>query len=160
MKLMSLFLAVFVISACQSMYSDDPSSLAFDIPDGSTLTLKKSIKIPEYQTHVTIQSGKVVSKKDTVDYVINCNLELKKFGPRTINPEVFTISHTEDSQERISNSSLLRFDTEVHLVSSLGTDVIMLACQRVGLFTESHFTVSEMEEALGGYFSFSYTKIE
>ena len=73
---------------------------------------------------------------------------------------MFIISRTEDGQERISNSSLLRFDTEVYLVSSRGTDVIMLACQRVGLFTESHFTVSEMEEALGDYFSFSYIKTE
>ena len=73
-----------LLSSCQSMQSDDPSSLSFKIPDGSTLSLNNDMDIADGKTHALLQAGKVTSERDRDDYKLNCRFDVKKFGPRTI----------------------------------------------------------------------------
>ena len=157
MKILALILFIAVITSCASMHSDDPNSLFFDIPKGSTLALNEKITIPHNETHSTFQFGKVIVDKDKKDYDINCRLDFKKFGPRTIEPENFTVSRTEDGTNWISYSAILRFYTEIYLSSDKDTDVIKMVCQQYGDANDRNFTVAEMQEALGDIVTFNYS---
>lgn len=160
MKFLPLFFTVIVISSCQALHSDDPSSLAFNIPKGSTLTLNKELQVSNKDTHAMVQAGKQISENERNQYDINCLLELKEFGPRTIKPEVFIIRRTEDGQEWVSQPAIKRFYTEVYIDSAQGTDVIKLVCQEWGDAIDRNFTVTEMQQALGDYFSFTFARKE
>jgi hypothetical protein len=149
-----LFTAVLV--ACSSMQSNDPDSLFFDIPDGSTMSLNKKLTIPDSDTHAVIQHGEQIKDKDKNEYAINCRLDVKKFGPRTLEPEDFNITRTEDGTNWISYPSILRFYTEVYLSSNKGTDIIKMVCQEYGDQTDRNFTVAEMQKALGDVITFKF----
>ena len=156
MKKPILILALLTITSCQSMHSSDPDSLGFSIPKGSTLSLNKKLTIPHNDTHAVIQYGKETTDKKRHDYDVNCRLDVRKFGLRSIEPENFKVSRTEDGQNWISQPSILRFYTEIYLTSAKGTDVIKMVCQEYGDQTDYHFTVKEIETALGDYFSFDF----
>ena len=160
MKKSILLLAALTASSCASMYSNDPDSLGFSIPDGSTLSLNKKLTISHRDTHAVVQQGKETTDRDKNDYAINCRLDLKEFGPRTIEPEEFKITRTEDGQNWISQPSILRFFTEIYLSSDKGTDIIKMVCQEYGDQTDRNFTVAEMQAALGDYFTFTFTTEE
>lgn len=156
MKFLLLLMVVLTCSACQSLQSNDPSSLFFNIPDGSTLTLNKSLKIPKGDTHALIQAGRELAENDKDEYEINCRFDVRTFGPRTIEPETFTIRRTEDGSEWFSYPTILRFYTIMYLDSTKGTDAIKVECQQWGDAIDNNFTVSEMAEALGEYFTFNF----
>ncbi|MFV9615603.1 MAG: hypothetical protein ACNYZG_06580 [Gammaproteobacteria bacterium] len=158
MKASTLFFTVFILSSCQSMNSNDPDSLSFSIPEGSTLSLNKKLTVPQSDTHAVIQYGKETTDNDRHDYDVNCRLDVREFGLRTIEPEDFKVSRTEDGQNWISQPSILRFYTEIYLTSAKGTDVIKMVCQEYGDQIDYHFTVKEIEAALGDYFSFTFAK--
>jgi len=156
MKIVILTLTLLAITSCQSMSSSDPNSLGFNIPKGSTLSLNKKLTIPNNDTHAVIQYGKETTDNDRHDYDVNCRFDVKEFGPRTIEPEDFKVTRTEDGQNWISQPSILRFYTEIYLSSDKDTDVIKIVCQEYGDQTDYHFTVKEIEETLGEYFSFTF----
>jgi hypothetical protein len=160
MKLILLTLAAFLISSCQSMHSNDPNSLFFSIPEGSTLSLDKEMTISSSNTHGTIQAGKLINDDAREFYDINCRLDFKKFGPRTIEPEEFSITRTEDGQNWISQPSILRFYTEVYLASDKDTDIIKMVCQIYGDANDRNFTVAEMQTALGDFINIKYTSVK
>ncbi len=156
MKFFTFTFFIFVATSCASMHSDDPNSLFFDIPKGSTFLLNKKIIIPHNETHSTIQFGNEIANDDRKFYDINCRLDFKKFGPRTIEPESFTVTRTEDGSNWVSYSNILRFYTEIYLSSKKGTDVIKMVCQQYGSGSDRNFTVAEMQEALGDIITFNY----
>lgn len=158
MKKSILLLVALVTSSCASLYSNDPNSLTFDIPKDSTLSLNKKLSISASDTHAVIQHGKETTDRDKNDYAINCRLDVKKFGPRTIEPEDFTVTRTEDGQNWISQPSIMRFYTEIYLSSDKGTDIIKMVCQEYGDQTDRNFTVAEMQTALGDYVSFTFAE--
>jgi len=160
MRLEILFVAVFTLCSCQSLQSDDPSSIFFSIPEGSTLTLNKSLAIADGETHALIQAGKVTTTSAVNKYDVNCRFELKKFGPRTIEPQAFKIRRIEDGQEWVSQPIIRRFYTEIFLDSENGTDVIKLSCEDWGDGTDKNFSVAEMQHSLGDYFTFQFLKID
>ncbi len=138
------------------MHSTDPDSMFFNIPKGSTLSLNKALSISKADTHGVIQNGVQVNDDNKKDYDINCRLDFKKFGPRTIEPEKFTVTRTEDGSNWVSRPSILRFYTEVHLSSSKGTDIIEMVCQVYADQIDRNFTVAEMQTALGDFITFTY----
>ncbi len=158
MKKPILFLALLTLTSCQSMHTNDPDSLYFSIPTGSTLSLNKQLAIPHNETHAVIQYGKETTDNGRHDYDVNCRLNFKKFGARSIEPEDFKVTRTEDGTNWVSHPSILRFYTEIYLSSDKNTDVIKMVCQEYGDQTDYHFTVKEIEETLGDYFSFSFTE--
>jgi hypothetical protein len=156
MNKLMLLMTTLTLSACASLHSTDPDSLGFSIPKGSTLSLNKKLTIPHNDTHAVVQYGKETTDSDRHDYDVNCRLDVREFGLRTIEPENFTVTRTEDGQNWISQPSILRFYTEIYLTSAEGTDVIKMVCQEYGDQTDYHFTVKEIEVALGDYFSFTF----
>jgi hypothetical protein len=156
MKKFPLLLSTLLLTACNTTPSNDPASLSFDIPSGSTLRLNKKLDIQAEYTHALIQAGKQMAENDINEYEINCRFDVNSFGPRTINPETFTIRRTEDDSEWFSYMFIMRFYTIMYLDSDKGTDVIKVECQRWGDGIDNNFTVSEMADALGDYFSFDF----
>ncbi len=161
MKLAVITVAAPVLIACQTTPSNDPASLDFKIPRGSSLTLNEPLEIPPGKTHAKLQFGDVVNDRDLDDYALNCRFDVKKFGPRTIQPEAFTVRRTEDGQEWVSeNAGIIRFYSDVYLESAKDTDVVKLTCQNQGSEVDRNFTVTEMESALGDYFTFTLPDTE
>lgn len=156
MRLTILPIVILLLASCQSLHSSDPDSMFFSIPKGSILSLNKKLTISSSNTHAVVQGGKEIADKDRKDYAINCRLDFKEFGPRTIEPEDFKITRTEDGKNWISQPSILRFYTEIYLTSDKGTDIIKMVCQEYGGTIDRNFTVAEMQNALGDYFSFSF----
>jgi len=156
-NLKTLLLAVLLLSSCQTTQSDDPTSLSFKIPKGSTVSLNKDLDIPDSKTHATLQNGNITTDREKDDYRLNCRFDVKKFGPHTVKPEIFKIRRSESGQDWISQAAgLLRNYTDVFLDSDKGTDVIKLSCQEQGYKMDRTFTISEMETALGEYFTFTF----
>ena len=149
MRLTILPVFILLLTSCQSLHSNDPDSMFFSIPKGSILSLNKKLTIPSSDTHAVVQGGKEIADKDRKDYAINCRLDFKEFGPRTIEPEDFKITRTEDGKNWISQPSILRFYTEIYLTSDKGTDIIKMVCQEYGGTIDRNFTVAEMQQALG-----------
>ncbi|VAW57547.1 hypothetical protein MNBD_GAMMA07-1475 [hydrothermal vent metagenome] len=147
-----------MLSACQTMPSNDSRSLSFEVPKGAVFSLNQKMNIPQLYSHGVVQMGKEIADDDIDDYNINCRLDFKKLGPRIIEPEEFTVTRTEDGTDWVSNSGILRFYTEVYLSSNQGTDVIKLTCQEYGDQLDSHFTVAQMQKALGDFMSFRFVK--
>jgi hypothetical protein len=160
MILILLPFIVFALSSCQSVRSDDPTSIFFSIPAGSTLTLNNDLAIADGDTHALIQHGKVTTSAAVNKYDVWCSFDLKNFGPRTIKPETFKIRRTEDGQEWVSQPAIKRFYTEVYLDSEKGTDVIKLVCQDWGDGIDKNFPVADMQKALGDYFTFTFSKAQ
>ena len=157
MKKLSIFLPILILVACSTIQSNDPASLSFDIPIGSTLTLNQPLLIPEQSTHAMMQGGKVLQGNPN-EYAINCRFDVKDFGPRTIQPETFTIRRTEDGSEWFSYPIIMRYYTIMYLDSGKGTDVISMECQVWGDGFDNHFTVADMMQALGDIFSFHFAE--
>ena len=158
MKKLMLLIISLILSACASHQSTDPDSLSFSIPKGSTLSLNKKLTIPHNDTHAVVQYGKETTDNDRHDYDVNCRLDFKELGTRTIEPEDFKVARTEDGTNWISQPSILRFYTVIYLSSGKGTDVIKMVCQEYGDQTDYHFTVKEIETTLGDYFSFTFAE--
>jgi len=158
MKLTFIAITTFFLTACMPFKSDDPNSLAFDIPPGSTLSLNKKLDIDSGNTHVVIQNAKVVREKDKNLYRVSCRFEMKAFGPRTIEPDTFNILRTEDGQEQASGPTILRYSTEIYLYSDHNADIIKLDCSTWGDRLDGSFPVSEIQKTLGDYFSFSFAQ--
>lgn len=160
MYLKAMPIVLLMLASCQMTQTQDPSSLTFRMPEGSTLTLNKELSIPAGNTHALLQSGELITVRERNQYDIHCRFETRTFGPRTIEPEVFRIRRTEDGQRRISDAGIWLFFSEIYLDSDKGTDVIMLRCQTWGSRMDRNFTVTEMEPTLGDYFTFSFPSTE
>jgi len=156
MKKIILLCITGTLSACSAMQSNDPDSMYFHIPEGSTLSLNKKLTIPANDTHAVVQRGKEITDKDKNEYVINCRVDVREFGVRSLEPEDFKITRTEDGTNWISYPSILRFYTEVYLRSDKGTDIIKMVCQEYGDQTNRNFTVAEMQQALGDVLTFKF----
>lgn len=158
MKTLIVLPAILFLSACQSIPSTDPTSIRFDIPEGSTLTLNKDLPIENNNTHAVIQNGLIVEEKSKNLYYLSCRLELKAFGPRTIKPDTFQISHVEDNIEPDVTAYTYRYYTEVFLRSDHNSDIIMLECSVWGDPIDGSFPVADMQKTLGDYFTFNFAK--
>ena len=158
MKTFLFILSALLLISCQPLCSNDPASITFDIPAGSTLTLNKDLPIESGNTHAVIQHGKITSDKAKDLYSLSCRLEMKAFGPRTVKPDIFNIKRTEDGQEEASGPYIIRYYTEVYLFSEHNSDIIKLVCSVWGDRADGSFPVAEMQKALGDYFSFRFVK--
>lgn len=156
MKNTMLIVASLLLSACQTMQSDDPSLLSFRVPAGSSLALNKAIEIPAGQTHAFIESGRLINESQRNQYHLGCRLDFKAFGPRTVAPEVFSIRRTEHREGWESRPNFYFYATEIYLDSAIGTDVINMECDTWAVPPSSNFSYAEMQQTLGDYLSFQY----
>lgn len=156
-----LFIVALIgLSACQTNPSTDPNELTFSVPIGSSLILNETLQIEHLYTHALLQNGKQISQKENDDYQINCSLEFKKFGPSSIEPQIFNVTKRFDSQDLVSTSNIYRYSTELFLSSKQGTDIIKLVCQQYGDGADRNFTVAEMQAALEPIMSIEFLDIK
>jgi hypothetical protein len=151
-----LLLVSLALSACQTTQSDDPSSLSFRVPAGSTRALNKVIEIPDGLTHAFIQSGQLITESKRDQYDLGCRLNFKEFGPRTIAPEVFNIRRTEDREGWESRPNFYFYATEVFLDSDKNTDVIKLECDIWAMPPSTNFSYADIQRTLGDYLTFKF----
>ena len=149
-----------LLSACQSMQSDDPSLLSFKIPPGSTLALNKNIEITEGNTHAQFQHGKLTTEKRRSQYDLGCRLDFREFGPRTVTPEIFNIERTEHNEGWISRPNIYFYSTEIYLSSDNDTDIIKLVCGNWATWPATNFSIADITHTLGDYFSFFFNPPE
>ena len=138
------------------MQSEDPSLLSFRVPDGSTLSLNKAIDIPAGQTHTFIQAGELTTESGRNQYHLSCRLNFREFGPRTIEPEVFTIRRTEHGEGWVSSPNIYFYTSEIFLDSGTGTDVIKMECGRWAVPPAWNFSFADMQQTLGDYLTFNF----
>lgn len=156
MKQATLLLLSLFLYACQSMQSSDPSSLSFSIPPGSTLSLKKNLAITEGNTHAQLQNGKLTTENQRNQYTLACRIEFREFGPRTITPETFDIRRTENNEGWVSRPNIYFYTTEIYLDSDKGTDIIKMVCGNWATYPSNNFSIADIKQTLGDYFSFSF----
>ena len=156
----ALLLAPLLLSACQSMQSNDPSSLFFSIPPDSTLSLNKNLEITEGNTHVLIQHGKPTTENQRNQYDLGCRVSFREFGPRTVTPELFNIQRTEHNEGWVSRPNIYFYSTEIYLSSGKGTDIIKMECGNWASWPSNNFSIADIEQTLGDYFSFSFNPQE
>ena len=156
MKYAPLLLVSLLLSACTSMQSKDPSLLSFRVPDGSTLALNRAVTIPAEQTHSLIQSGQLTTGSDRNQYHLSCRLNFREFGPRTIEPEVFTIRRTEHREGWESRPNIYFYTSEIFLNSAKGTDIINMVCGRWAAPPSFNFSFADMQQTLGDFVTFQF----
>lgn len=130
--------------------------LSFRVPGGSTLSLNEPIEIPAGRTHAFIQSGQLTTESARNQYYLGCRLNFREFGPRTIEPEVFTIRRDEHSEGWESRPNFYFYRSEIFLDSEKGTDVIKLECDRWAVPPSSNFSFADMQQTLGDYLTFNF----
>lgn len=160
MRNTALLLSALMLPACQYMQSDDPSLLSFRVPEGSTLALNKEVNIPAGQTHVMFQSGRVTTASDRNLYHVSCRLNFRKFGPRTIQPEVFNIRRTEEREGWESRPNFYFYTTEIYLDTKKGTDILKMECSTWAMPPSFNFSYADIQQTLGDYFSFNFPQTD
>ena len=150
-----LLVCAFLLSGCQTAGSTDPASIAFRIPTGSKLVLHKELTIPEGRSHIMLQHGQVANAANEWD--VNCRFEVRDLGPRAIHPDSFLITRYSSQRAWVNQPTLMRFYKEFHLQSETQPDIMPMVCQDwADPMMGRPVTVQEVEEALGGYFSFEF----
>lgn len=142
------------------MQSDDPSLLSFRIPEGSKLALEQAIEIPDGQTHIMIQSGKLITESRRNQYELSCRVNFRQFGPRTVEPEVFSIRRTEHGEGWESRPNFYFYTTEIFLDSDKGTDIIKMECTTWAVPPSTNFSIADIGTTLGDYFTFKFSSPE
>lgn len=144
---------MFVLTGCQAMVGLDFDSSAYRMPTGSQLRLNRQIEIPSGSAHVKLQHGKLVSGVD--EYAVNCEFRVRDLGPRTVQPDRFTVTRSGDSREWAIEPYTLRFSKTVALEPAQQAGPIYLICQ---VWSDAYrgysISLNEMQEAWGDYFSF------
>lgn len=168
------------VTACQSWYQGDEESTFFVPPVGSTLTLNRAVTIPEDETSVYLQNGKIMSFRDIDKYYPHCKFELwtRPSTPQNVQAGGFVIKRAVQditvgarSPGRTmlaavgigivigqggdgDGSPMQTFATHLYLQSPQQPDVYRMTCQQWAyLSTGEHVTVNEIRHALGEIFT-------
>lgn len=150
-------LAVPLLAGCEAMLAQkyDIDSQFYKIPDGSKLILNQPLNIPAGMAHVVIQPGR--SGAGANRYAVNCQLEVRQLGPVKVEPDTFDITRAENSQEWVSQPSIMRFYRILHLQSAAQPGVLQLMCQDwEGPLLGKNITIPEMRAALGNVITLEF----
>jgi len=151
MRKTCLLICSFLLLSCQT--SPEPDYIS----RGDVISLNKSLAIPKLRSHITIQYGEIADEADLNVYEHNSIIENRELGPKTIQPESYTVSKVTYNEEWYSDAgAIIRYFTEIYLNSdnSQQQDLI-LSCQILGNTMEHHsFTADEIKQVTGGYFNF------
>jgi len=162
-------LAGLLLGACQSSPVDPETSLTYNIPSGSTVTLHARISIPAGSATIYIQGGEVKPFRDIRRYHAHCSLEVKTLhdSVQVIKPDVFTIHrsyfneysaapatpflHTRRiAQDDSDGGMLIQMQRVMYLRSTQQPDVFRLTCLQWAYTPDyEHLSVAEVRQALG-----------
>lgn len=144
----ALLIAALVLAGIGLTYSDDTPHLEA----GDRIELIRALDIPELESHVTIQQGQLIPKRDMRPYQSSCVIETRDLGPFTIEPQVFTIRSVEYLEEMESDTAaVVRYYNEIRL-SGTQLDLLM-SCQILDDTMQYHsFSIDEIRRITAGYF--------
>jgi hypothetical protein len=155
MKALFMMVTGLLLAGCQSMASDDPGSIWFRMPPGTELVLNHALTIPAQRAHIMLQHGKVTSTASEFD--VACRFEIKDLGPRTIQPESFHITGFSGQEEWVNHPHTRRYYKTIRLQSSRQAGIMPMVCEYYDYPIRGRpVTLSQIQEALGDYFSFRF----
>jgi hypothetical protein len=144
-----------MLAGCQSMATDDHSSIWFRMPPDSELVLNRAITIPEQRAHVMLQHGTVARAASESE--VACRFEVLDLGPRTISPDIFLITDYSSQQEWVNYPHTKRFYKTIRLKSKHQSGIMPMVCEYYDWpLSGRPVTLVQIEEALGDYFSFRF----
>jgi hypothetical protein len=142
-----------MLAGCQSMATDDRSSIWFRMPSGSELVLNRALTIPAQRAHIMLQHGMVVAAAS--EFEVACRFEVRDLGPRTIQPDTFLITGYSSQQEWENYPHTKRFYKTIRLESRQQSGIMPMVCEYYDWpLSGRPVTQARIEEALGDYFSF------
>ena len=168
-RLLAVLLGGLLLGACQSGPVNKETSLTYNIPAGSTVTLHAPISIPAGSATIYIQGGEVKPFRDIRRYHAHCSLEVKTLheSVQVIKPDVFTIHrsyfneysaapatpfvHTRRiARDDSDGGMLLQMQRVMYLHSTQQPDVFRLTCLQWAYTPDyEHLSVAEVRQALG-----------
>ncbi len=183
MRLIGGLVVAMIISACAGGVSS-VSSLNFNIPVGTQIIVKQSIRILPESGRVYIQGGKVVALQERDQYEYYCWFLSWKVNEteQIIMPDTFIVSNvrhtdfyvqhfpeTQVAMSDFSGKSLLAWGgatatdyvTELSIHSDQQPDIRRLACSYWGdPALGRHITVPEMQSVLGDLVHIEFLRIK
>jgi hypothetical protein len=146
-----------LIVGCQSMATNDPAKINFRIPPGSKLVLNKELTIPAGVAHIILQHGEAGPAAN--EFEVNCRFEVRNLGPRVIQPDTFLITRWGSQRDWVNEPNTMRFYKVFHLESEHQSDILPMTCQVWAYpLIGRPVTIQEVQEALGGYFTFEFAR--
>jgi hypothetical protein len=155
----ALYLAVIgmILAGCQSLASDDRSSIWFRMPPGSQLVLHRELDIPAQRAHIMLQHGQPLTSASEFD--VACRFEVRDLGPRTIRPDTFLITGYSSQREWVNYPYSKRYYKTLRLKSEHQSGILPMVCGYSDWPWHGRpVTQAEIEEALGDYFSFRFAR--
>jgi hypothetical protein len=155
MKSLYVMVMGMVLAGCQSMATDDRSSIRFSMPPGAELVLNRALAIPAERAHIMLQHGKTARTASELE--VACRFEVRDLGPRTIQPDTFLITGYSSQREWVHHPHTMRFYKTIRLKSQHQSGILPMVCEYYDwpLYGRP-VTLTQIEEALGDYFSFRF----
>lgn len=155
MKSAYALLALLALAGCQSLPTGDRGSIWYSLPPGTRLVLNRPLTIPAQRTHVMLQHGRVLPGADSRS--VACRFEVRDLGPRVIEPDTFLITDYSSQREWEHHPYSRRYYKTLRLKSERQADILPMVCEYFDWPELGRpVTQAAIEEALGGYFTFSY----
>lgn len=102
---------VAALAGCWTPRVIDPASPYYDLPAGSTLTLRHDVEIPLGRARAVLQGGRAAAAGGLQRYDAYCELEVDAVSerqPQTVRADVFTITEVWRQQELGAAGQTLR----------------------------------------------------
>jgi hypothetical protein len=116
-----------MLAGCQSMVTDDRSSVWFRMPRGSELVLNRALTIPAQRAHIMLQHGTAAGAAS--EFEVACRFEVRDLGPRIIQPDTFLITGYGSQQEWENYPHTKRFYKTIRLSSTHQTGIMPMVCE-------------------------------
>ncbi len=148
------FLLLGLTIGCQTTATRSPWASAGTIPVGSKLQLNKPLVVPARDNQVFIQQNR--EKYDT--YYPFCYFELRGItdGPRTIEPDTFTISRVYRDETEFVQSQPIRVASLLHISGAVGGGGARLIVQTTVMDLHSDKQPSVRRLVCAGGFALEY----
>jgi len=155
MKALYVMALGLMLAGCQSMATGDRSSIWFKMPPGSELVLNRALTIPAQRAHVMLQHGTVGWTASESE--VACRFEVRDLGPRIIQPDTFLITGYSSQQDWENYPHTKRFYKTIRLESKHQSGIMPMVCEYYDWpLLGRPVTLTQIEEALGDYFSFRF----
>jgi hypothetical protein len=146
-----------MLAGCQSMSTNDRSSIWYKMPSGSELVLNRALTIPPQRAHIMLQHGKAAMAASRFE--VACRFEVRDLGPRIIEPGTFLITGYSSQEEWENHPHTKRFYKTFRLTSKNQSGIMPMVCEYYDWpLSGRPVTVAQIEEALGDYFSFKFAE--
>lgn len=165
---------IVLLTACTPVHHYGVNSPYYLVPEGSSLTLEKTLELGPDQATVYLQCGRPVASSEVEEWAPHCFLELRTVSSewrqvvpgefeiykvtREVSPLWVRVPTRVASIDSGGGLSQLYYRTRFYLRSASHPDVYRLNCQvdrmeAQGLSLQSHLSVADFRKTLEGIFT-------